>query len=146
MTKRVGRLGHCYRCYYVWRIRRRANPSVCPRCKSKLWNVPKTRPVLLGKGFGIDDVVSPHRREILRLARRYGVRRVWVFGSVRRKEATEKSDLDLLVERFEGTSPLAPLRLGRELERIVGRKVDVGELESLDWTVRPQIEAEAVPL
>lgn len=44
MTKRIVRLAHCYRCVYTWRMRRRS-PTMCPRCKSRLWALPKFRPV-----------------------------------------------------------------------------------------------------
>jgi hypothetical protein len=40
MTKRLVRMGHCLRCNHTWRMRRRV-PSVCPRCKSKLYSAPR---------------------------------------------------------------------------------------------------------
>lgn len=43
MTKRKVRYGHCYRCIYTWRMRRRS-PSLCPRCKSRLWRIPRVEP------------------------------------------------------------------------------------------------------
>jgi len=40
MTKRLVRMGHCYRCNHTWRMRRRV-PSLCPRCKSGLYATPR---------------------------------------------------------------------------------------------------------
>lgn len=50
---------------------------------------------------------------------------VGVFGSMVRGEATEKSDLDLLVKFTGRKSLLALVRLERELSAALGRKVDL---------------------
>jgi predicted nucleotidyltransferase len=123
---------------------RKQYPMTCPRCKSRFWNVPKIRPVVLGKGLGIEEILGPHRREILRLARKYGAKDIRVFGSVRRREATRTSDVDLLVVWKRGTSPLARFDLETALESVVGRTVQVAATENIPWTFRPEVEAEAV--
>jgi len=146
MTKRIGREGHCYRCIYTWRIRGRGNPAVCPRCSSRLWNVPKLRPVTLGNGQGIEEVLAPHRGEVLRIARRHGARKIRVFGSVRRREADEKSDVDLLVAWRRGTSLLDVAKFRIAVEGAIGRRVDVVEAHRLHWALRPQVLSEAAPL
>ena len=38
---------------------------------------------------------------IIPVAERYGLRAVWVFGSYARNEATEHSDIDLLIDRTD---------------------------------------------
>jgi len=146
MTKRIGRLGHCYRCVYTWNIRGRGYPSVCPRCKSRRWRVPKIRPIALGTGLGIDEILGPHRAEILRLGRTYGARRLWVFGSVRRHQATKTSDVDLMVQWERPVSLLVKAELNADLESILGRKVDLVNEGGLHWAIEPQVEAERVPL
>jgi len=40
MTKRLVRIGRCYRCNHTWQMRRRV-PSLCPRCKSRLYDTPR---------------------------------------------------------------------------------------------------------
>ncbi len=141
-----GRTEHCYRCIYTWRTRKPAKPALCPRCKSRLYHVPKISPVVLGNGLGIPEVVAPHRQQVLRLAARYGIRRMWVFGSVRRREATAKSDLDLLVEWSRPVSVLDVAGLRIELRNALGRNVDVVDRHAMHWALDPQIEAEKVPL
>lgn len=141
-----GRTGRCYRCLHVWRIRRATRPAVCPRCSSRLWNQPKLPAVRLGNGLGIEDVLLPHRREILQLAARYGASSVRVFGSVRRREARPDSDVDLLVVWQRNHRPMAFLDFPLELERLLAREVDVVTEDSLHWSVRPRVESEAVPL
>lgn len=145
MTRRQVRMAHCYRCIYTWRTRNRV-PRFCPRCKSRHWNVPKTRPVTIGNGLGIEDILGPHRGAVLRLARRYGARNLRVFGSVRRREADEDSDLDLLLEWKAGTSLLDSAGFRVAVKELLGRNVDTVEEAFLHWAIRPQVLAEAVAL
>ena len=145
MTKRLARVAHCYRCVYRWQMRRR-KPTMCPRCKSKLWNVPRIRPLKLGHGLGIEEILSPHRGAILRLARRYGGRNLRVFGSVARREADEGSDVDLIVDWDRDVSLLDIAGFRVELKRLLHRDVDTVEEDLLHWAVKPQVQAEATPL
>jgi len=133
---------HCYRCGNSW-TPRRVVVRMCPRCKSTLFDEPKLRVPSGGGGLGIREVLGPFRDGIDRLAKEYGVREIRVFGSVARGSATPKSDVDLLVE-FRGTPRRAELR--RDLERLLGRPVDVVTESGLHWYVQPQVIAEATPL
>ncbi len=83
---------------------------------------------------------------MLALARKYGAERVRLFGSVRRRTAGRRSDIDLLVDDLPGASVLDVARLEVELSRLLGRSVDVVEEASLPWSIRPQVLTEAVPL
>jgi|SRR5271170_1609036 len=146
MSGRKGRITHCYRCVYTWKTRRELAPLVCPRCKSGRFDEPKIRPITLGSGLGIPEIVAPHRQAILRAARRYGARRLWIFGSVRRREATGRSDVDFLVEWARPVSLLEVAGFRVELRRALGRGVDLVNRHGLHWAVEPQVEAEKVPL
>jgi len=146
MSGQKGRPGRCYRCVYTWTIRGMRRPATCPRCKSRLYNVPEIRPPKLGRGLGIEELLHPHRDEILAAARRYGADRLWVFGSVRRREATRSSDVDLMVRWARPHSLLERMSLASELESILGRRVDLVNDGGLHWAIAPQVESERVPL
>jgi len=92
------------------------------------------------------DLLQSKREEILRIAARHGARNVRVFGSVARGEATETSDIDLLVSTTEHTSPWFPAGLVLDLEHLLGRKVDVVTEDGLYWLLRGRILQEARPL
>lgn len=145
MTKRIIREAQCHRCAHAWRMRRRY-PRICPQCKSRLWRVPKVRALRLGRGLGIEEVLVPFRSEILRLGRSHGAIGFRVFGSVRRREATSSSDVDLLVRLRRSASWLDFSSLHKELESVLGRKVDLIEEGQLPSALRAQIEDEAVPI
>ena len=89
------------------------------------------------------------RDDILGIAIRHGAHNVRVFGSVARGEATEHSDVDLLVSTTEHTSPWFPAGLKLDLEQLLGRRVDVvaeDGLYWLYWLLRQRILRESRPL
>ena len=92
------------------------------------------------------DLIQSKREEILSIAARHGARNVRVLGSVARGEATESSDIDLLVSTTELTSPWFPAGLVLDLERLLGRRVDVVTEDGLYWLLRGRILQEAMPL
>jgi uncharacterized protein len=139
---------HCYRCGYTWTPRAQV-VRICPRCKSHYWDEPKIQVPTWGNGLGIEEVLGPHLARIERIARRYLVREIRVFGSLARNAATPKSDIDLLVD-FDRSQPvkskLRTLDLAHDLETLLGRRVDVVTEDSLPWLIQPQVVAESVPI
>jgi hypothetical protein len=91
-------------------------------------------------------LASGEREDIKRIAAAHGARNVRVFGSVRRGEASESSDLDLLVDMSEGRTLLDLVALGADLEEALGIAVDVVTEKSLSPYLRDRILAEAVAL
>jgi predicted nucleotidyltransferase len=90
-------------------------------------------------------IVSEQLRELLpELGVKYGVGRLWVFGSFARGEAGPDSDLDVLVE-FErrGISLFGFVGLEQEISDRLGLKVDLVERSALRPEIRPEVLAEA---
>ena len=85
------------------------------------------------------DLVRSHRQEL----RALGVRRLGLFGSAARGEATDSSDLDFLVEldckTFDNYMGVKEL-----LERLFGRRVDLVVAEALKPQLKPRILEETV--
>mgnify|MGYP001545204842 CR=1 FL=1 len=63
--------------------------------------------------------------ELINICRENDVAMLGVFGSVARGEATEQSDIDLLVKFSERKGLLAMVRLERIFAQTLGRKVDL---------------------
>ena len=84
------------------------------------------------------------RDEILRLAARRGVSHIRVFGSVARGEARVDSDIDLLVDFDTSHRGLDLFAFAREVEELIGHRVDVGT--DVHPVVRRKVETEAGPL
>ncbi len=94
----------------------------------------------------MDALLAANRDAILAIAERHGARDVRVFGSFARGEATDTSDVDLLVSTTEDTSPWFPAGLKLDLEQLLGRRVDVVTEDGFYWLLRRRILQEARPL
>ena len=76
--------------------------------------------------------------------RRLGVRSLRLIGSVARGEATEGSDVDLLVE-FDGPPTFSGfMTLRIFIEDLLGAQVDLVTESGLREGVRPHVEREAI--
>jgi len=96
--------------------------------------------------MNLEELLRSRRAEILAIAEKYGVRNVRIFGSVARGEADDESDVDLLVEPMPGFTLLKSSAMSRELERLLGRRVDVVSERGLRERIRDRVLKEAVPL
>ncbi|MGK7945604.1 MAG: nucleotidyltransferase family protein [Microcystaceae cyanobacterium] len=95
----------------------------------------------------LQDKLTEKREEILTIAAKHGAFNVRVFGSVARGEETENSDIDLLIDYdLAKTSPWFPVRLIRDLETILGRKVDVVTVKGLKERLRDKVLEECIKL
>ncbi len=86
------------------------------------------------------------RGKILDAASRRGLGDVRVFGSVVRDEASEASDVDLLVAPGPQTTLFDLSGFALDVEDIVGRHVDVATPRGLKARIRDRVLAEAVAL
>jgi uncharacterized protein len=93
-----------------------------------------------------DALVRGKRREIMDLARSHGARRIRVFGSVARGEATPDSDVDFLVDMEPGRSLFDMGGLLMDLQELLGCRVDVVTESGLRARIRNRVLREAVPL
>lgn len=87
-----------------------------------------------------------HRRQLLAAARTSGVRKVRVFGSLARGDATQRSDVDLLVDLAPGRTLLDLAAFRGEAEEILGKQVDVATADMLKERIRSEVLSEALPL
>ncbi len=89
--------------------------------------------------------VEVDEAQLAELCRRYHVRELSLFGSAARGEMRPDSDVDLLVEFLPdaevGLVEHAGLML--ELERLLGRKVDLVSKNGLKPRIRPYVLADA---
>ena len=84
----------------------------------------------------------PFKNAIVDILKRFGVKKAALFGSVVRGEATEESDIDLLVEFEDNKSLLDLVRLKMKLEEQLDRKVDVLTYNSLHPLLKEKILSE----
>ena len=91
-----------------------------------------------------------YKPQLKRLARKYGIKKLYVFGSIARGENQIQSDVDFLVEMEAGSSLFGVGGFGYEAQQLLGIQVDV-----IPKSVLPQtkdrdfvsnIERDAIPL
>jgi predicted nucleotidyltransferase len=99
----------------------------------------------LGRADVLTDAIRRLQANHARL-RQEGIASIAVFGSVARGDATDASDVDLLVEPMPGTR-VGGLRLAgwnRLLSDILGRRADVVVREFLNEKVRAAMDRDLI--
>lgn len=72
----------------------------------------------------VAHALARHRHELKRLAERYGLSELAVFGSVARGDDTAGSDVDLLVTGTEGTTYFDLVEFESAASTLLGAPVD----------------------
>lgn len=83
-------------------------------------------------------------KKIMPILELRGVRRAGIFGSTARGEARGGSDVDILVDIVSDISLLEFIGLKQELEKKIGKKVDLVEYQTLKPSLREKILKEQV--
>ena len=86
-------------------------------------------------------VLADHRQEV---RQQFSVTSLRLFGSVARDEATETSDVDVLVTFARPVGLFGLCALKDYLEQLLGCTVDVGTLDSLKPRIRARVLAESI--
>ena len=78
------------------------------------------------------------------LGERFGVTELALFGSFARDQATDRSDVDVLVEFDKPPDWKAYFGAVAYLEDLLGRPVDMATLSDVRKEIRPYVERDAV--
>jgi len=84
------------------------------------------------------------KKKIISILVKYGIKKILIFGSYARNEATPNSDLDLIVEFPEGTSLLDHIGIEFELSEALNIKIDLLSQNGISPYIKDQIMKEAV--
>jgi predicted nucleotidyltransferase len=92
------------------------------------------------------EAIRAKESEIRSLAAKHGAGNLRVFGSVARGDANPDSDVDFLIDIVGPTTPWFPGGLLVDLEKTLGRRVDIVIARSLNPLIREDVLKDAVPL
>jgi len=96
------------------------------------------------------DQIRQFSPQLIKIAKKHGIKNIYVFGSVARGDNTPQSDVDFLIEMEEGASLFGVAGFSYESEELLGVPVDVIPLSALpqvkDQKFVRNIKKEAVPL
>lgn len=90
-----------------------------------------------------DEILATLREQHMILSQRYPIHRMALFGSWARGEAREDSDVDVLVE-VDPSIGLRFVELGEELEKALGRRVDLVSRRAIKPSLWERIEPELI--
>ncbi|MGH9305524.1 MAG: nucleotidyltransferase domain-containing protein [Acidimicrobiales bacterium] len=98
-----------------------------------------------GTTFGgtLAERLRCHGQEVRLIAGRYGLSNLRIFGSVARGDEGADSDVDLLVSVAPGVSLMSLARCQRDLEALLGARVDLIPVDDLKDGVREAALADA---
>ncbi len=100
--------------------------------------------VVTVSGDNREVAVDLRDSRIAEVCRRYGVAELSVFGSVARGDDTDDSDVDPLYVLEPGSKlGFEIVDLRDDLEKIIGRRVDLVPKARLKWVIRDRVLAEA---
>jgi len=94
----------------------------------------------------LKNLLASRRDEILRIAASHGATHVRLFVSAVRGDATDQSDIDVLVDLEAGRSLMDHASLIIDLERLLSRRVDVVTARGLRPRVRDAILRDTIAL
>ncbi len=90
-----------------------------------------------------EEILSQLRDLLPELAERYEVSQIGIFGSVARNEATEESDIDIVVQMKPDI--FKRIRIKTELETLFRRDVDVIRYrDSMNPYLKARIDRDAI--
>jgi len=89
------------------------------------------------------NVIDDLKTQEGEIKRRFGVRRIGLFGSFARGEQKETSDVDILVE-FEEPTFDNFMELAFFLENLFGKRVELVTPDSLSPYIAPSVKREVV--
>jgi predicted nucleotidyltransferase len=84
------------------------------------------------------------KEKIISILVKNGIKRILVFGSYARNEATTKSDLDLIVDFPEGTSLLDHIGIEIELSEALNMKIDLLSRNGISPYIKDHVLKEAI--
>ena len=96
--------------------------------------------------MGNMELLDDQRAAIRRIAEKYGVYDIRIFGSYARGAAVAASDLDLLVKIQKGRSYLDLIGFWQDVQDLLGQKVDVISEGGISPYLEDRILSEAIPL
>ena len=102
---------------------------------------------LSGKNVYLYVMITPQQENIIKsVTQRVKPTLVGVFGSYARGEENEKSDLDILIDFDMKVNLLDLIGIEQELSELLGIKVDLITLRSVNTYLKQHIEADLIRL
>lgn len=94
----------------------------------------------------MNENIESIKRKILPVLKKHGIQKAAICGSFARGEESEDSDIDILVEISEDLSLFDFVGLKLEIEKIVGREVDLIEYDTIKSAIKESLLEEEIAI
>ena len=97
----------------------------------------------------MNQIEKLHRMkiEIYQIAHRHNAEKVYVFGSCVRREETQESDIDLMVQFLPKASFFDQIQMEHDLADLLQAKVDVVDMDALrEGYFKEQVSQEMIAI
>ena len=88
--------------------------------------------------------ITTIKNTIIPIAKSYGVKRVYLFGSYAKGTATEESDIDLLIEKGKPMSLLMLSGMREKIQAELNISVDLVTTAGIESNFKKEIEGEQI--
>ncbi len=78
------------------------------------------------------------------LEKRFGIKKLALFGSYARGDNTQDSDIDIAIIEMDQKNGFIIAKANRYISEVFDKKVDIGLLESIRPFIRKRIEKELI--
>ena len=92
----------------------------------------------------MEEKIKKIRGILVEVLKKYGVSKAAIFGSVARGDDMEDSDIDIIVEFVDGKSLLDLVALKLELQKMLGKEIDIITYNSIHPLLKERILGEQV--
>lgn len=93
---------------------------------------------------GLDPLVTRHRRELRREARRCRLQRIWLYGSRARADARPDADVDILYKTGPGATLWDIAGFQAAAQALLGARVDVADIDAMPEEMRQRAMPDVV--
>ncbi len=90
--------------------------------------------------------IATIRNVITPIAKSYGIKRIYLFGSYAKGEATEESDIDLLIEKGKPMSLLKLSGMRQQVQEALNLSVDLVTTVGIGDTFKKEIQGTEILL
>jgi len=87
----------------------------------------------------INEEIEKIKKKIIPVLKEYNVTKAGIFGSYAKGEQKKNSDVDILIKIHDDAGLLTLIGLKLELQKVIKRKVDLVEYETIRKELKEQI-------
>ncbi len=91
-----------------------------------------------------DELILNLKNSKNELKKRFGIEQIALFGSYARGEATESSDVDIVIMKIEKKDYFKRIEAKYYLEELLNKHVDIGYFDSMRTIIKKYVQKDLI--